>query len=158
MDFPFTVPGWEQIPLTLRVGSSFAGPKIFHEGKPLERVKGQIRTFALEQADGSRLVLRLKNRGLDWLVPNIIHGDHTIEAVPPLPLAYQVISLLPFILIFAGGVLGGLFAGLAAIINLRLFHSGLPAWAKLILSLVVLAGATLIWFVVATWFRSLIRH
>ncbi len=158
MDFPFVVPGWEHVPLTLRTGSFFPVATIVHAGRPLEKVRGRTRTFALEQPDGSRLVRALRTRGLDWLAPQVVHEDRVVFAAPPLPPAYQALSFLPFVLVMAGGALGGVLALAARTGNLRLLRGTLPAPAKVILCLLVDLAAALVWFVLATLLRAALRH
>jgi hypothetical protein len=155
MDFPFTLPGCEHIPLTLRTGL-FSGAKILYQGIPLKKIPG--RKFVLGLSDGSDLTLGLKPNALDLLVPQVVYNNDVIPVAPKLPVYQQVLVYLPFLLMFIGGGIGGLCGGVGAIVNLHIFHSSQHSAVKVLLSILTTVGAGVLWLIAAVALNLAIRH
>lgn len=69
-----------------------------------------------------------------------------------------VLVLVPLALIGVGGLVGGLFGGAGAALNLSLARRRLPAGAKVAAMLGVGIAAAVLYFVVAATIRSLLPH
>ncbi len=154
MDYTFTVPGFENVPLTLRT-SIFGSPKILCNGVALE--KDSTRNFNLALSDGAKLTLRLKPRTLDF-VPQILYGGQVLEVTPPLAPYQMVLTYLPLGLISIGGAIGGACGAAAMGINMSIFHGRQSAAIKVILSILTTFCAVLVWLIAAVAFTLLFHH
>lgn len=154
MDYPFIVPGYEHISLSLRT-HLFSGPTILYAGEPLKKIPN--RKYVLTLSDGSDLTLGLKHGGFD-LVPRVTYNDQVIQVAPKLPVYQQVLINAPFILIFIGGAVGGICGALAAVVNAKIFRADYPVAVKVTLSVVVSFAAALFWFCVAVVLNLAIHH
>jgi hypothetical protein len=154
VDYPFTVPGYEHVPLVLRP-SVWKASVILYNGVPLE--KTGIGKYRLMFSDGSQLDLQVKPGGLTF-TPQVVHGNDVIKPVPPLP-AYAIVFIyLPLALIAFGGAIGGGCGGAAAAINAGIFRSDFHPAVKILLSLLSAMGAILLWLVFAVIFGLAFPH
>ncbi|SDF51427.1 hypothetical protein SAMN04488542_11219 [Fontibacillus panacisegetis] len=81
--------------------------------------------------------------------PIVLLDGQEIEIAKKLKAYEWVISMLPLLLIFIGGALGGLLGALGFSVNVLLFRSKLPTAVKVILSILVLGVTVITHFVVA---------
>jgi hypothetical protein len=144
VDYPFTVPGYEHVPLALRA-SAWGASQILYNGAPLE--KTGVGKFRLAFSDGSQLDLQVKPGGLTF-TPQVVHGNDVIKPVPPLPGYAFVFIYLPLALIAFGGAVGGGCGGAAAAINAGIFRSEQPTALKIVFSLLAAMGAVMLWLVI----------
>jgi hypothetical protein len=153
VDYPFTVPGYEQVPLVLRAGGMGASV-ILYQGVPLEKA-GPGKYF-LKFSDGSRLDLQVKPGGFT-LTPQVVHGSEVIKPAPPLPWYAHIFIYLPLALVAIGGVIGGGCGGAAAAINAGIFRSGHHPAVQVLLALLSTLGAAVVWLCVGI-LVNLVRH
>src|SRR5262245_38075039 len=69
---------------------------------------------------------------------------------PPVPVVLRFVAVVPFALVFLGGLVGGLFGGIGWAVNMAILRLGLPWAAKAVLMLAVLVATFLTWVAVAS--------
>lgn len=140
MEVPVAFSGLEPGRLTLR--SMGIGGALYLDGSRLRARKGLLE---VPTRDGP-VEVRYVPRRLGFDVPDLEVDGRQVEVVPALPVAALALAVLPLLLIFVGGALGGLLGGAAATANLAVMRTGMPWAARVPVCLVmtVLAvGATL---------------
>ncbi len=74
---------------------------------------------------------------MDMFTPKIVFAGQEIEVMPPLPPLWVVWAYLPLLLIFVGGMIGGLCGGAAAAGTLSVLRSEMPRWARILIALLL---------------------
>lgn len=95
---------------------------------PMQPSKGyfhSLRAYMVPMPDGSERHLTLQNRFYDF-VPEVYVNDKPVLLARALQTWEYVITSLPILLVFAGGLLGGLCGLVATFINLRIMRSERP--------------------------------
>ena len=72
--------------------------------------------------------------------------DQQIELEPPMPYWQRIFMLLPWVLVFVGGLIGGLFAGLGMELNRRLARSDMRLPLKVVSMILTTLLAMGLWF------------
>jgi hypothetical protein len=106
------------------------------------------RAFTLQGTDGHPVVATLGRTALFASVPPVEVNGETHLAVEPPPLVVRIIGMLPIILVTFGGLLGGLVAVLAIIVNFKVAGSSLSTGAKSGAMIAVAAAAFVVWLVI----------
>lgn len=153
MDHPFVLPGYPDLNLSLRPGGFFGTAKILKDGVLLKKTKG-ITSVPLE--DGSFLELKTKT-GADPFGPKVVFAGEEIEVLPPVSPWWQMWAYLPFLLIFVGGLVGGLCGGAGAYGTLAALRSNLPAWARIVIALLAPPLSILLYLAIAIFFTLKFR-
>ncbi len=166
MEFPFTLPGYPEVPLILRFGL-LGSRKIIYQGKPLLKIRWNQRKYILQLSDWVELKLELKPQSLNFFVPDVVYNGQVIRVTPVLP-AYQIIIIyLPLLWVFFAvasiggafsGGLAGLFGALAVETNLRIFYDTQTVVVKVVRSLIVLLASILFWLIAATLLSLLLEN
>ena len=132
MEFPLSVPGFEGRNLTVKAAGLFSGPKIFIDGEPAGKgpKAGQL---VLRRNDGSQAIARLRNNIIDP-VPTITIDEKPVKVAEPLKWYEWLWAGLPVVLVFVGGLLGGLCGGVAAYANGHILRSGLNGVVKFLVT------------------------
>lgn len=71
-----------------------------------------------------------------------------------LPLSVHFMAGWPLILVLFGGAIGGLFAGLAYVVNLKIYRSELTKMNKILANLMSGMVAIMLWWLVASWVQA----
>lgn len=79
----------------------------------------------------------------------------TLEKAPLLKKAH-LLAGWPLLLILVGGAIGGAFAGLAYVINIKIYKSSLSKMQKILANLLCGMSAISLWWFIATWVQSTI--
>ena len=147
MDFPFTLPGYQNIPLVFRL-EFIKTPAIIYNNKALPR-KGK--KFILPLSNGTELILVLKYfRDPEIILPRIEFQNQLIRVAPPLPVYQYIISFLPLVLMWGGGALGGALGFAAAYSNLFFFRDpGNSPPIKYVLAILSTIAAVVVWYAIA---------
>jgi hypothetical protein len=121
--------------------------KLYADGQevPLQSKPGlfsQIRSFMVPMADGSERQLTLKIRFYDPVPEAHVDGEPILLAKALTPWEY-VVACIPMLLIFGGGLLGGIFGVAAMVANISMMRSERPAGLRIAFC----AGITLMAFV-----------
>lgn len=157
MQYPFTVPGFENRQLCVETGGFWSGAKLLIDGEPAPKgpKRGQ---FSLRRLDGTEVIAQLRITNYLDPIPQVIIEGHSFSAVEPLKWYQWVWGGLPFALVIIGGALGGLFGGIALVINGRMFRSNRNGWAKYLLSGAISLGAVIAYFVSAFLFNQTVLN
>jgi hypothetical protein len=149
MDLPFRIPGTTEPEIVVR-RSALGGLQVLVNGAP---VKGQRGRYPLQLPDGSVKELRLTGQ---WTgLKAVVDGVET-PLEPTIPKYLLVLIFLPVGLVGLGGLIGGTFGGLGALINTGVARLSLPTAGKVIAMLGVTVLAAALYVVAAVAFRSAI--
>jgi hypothetical protein len=158
MNYPIEIVGFEGQTLEVKF-STFAGPQLLINGQPAPEgpKRGQM---ILRRTASTEVIATWKSQSFGLDVPRLVVAGEEIKVVDPLKWYELVWSGWPVVLIFGGGILGGLIGPIAFVINLRILRSarstpikfGLTAVVSVLtvvvyLSLVVLLPARLDYWV-----------
>lgn len=149
MQYPLTVPGFEDHQLAFETGGFWSGAKLLVDGEPAPKgpKRGQ---FVLHRLDGSEAIAQLRTTNPLDPVPQVVIDGQSFPVTEPLKWYQWLWGGLPFVLVIIGGALGGLFGGAALVINGQVFRSNLKGVAKYFLSGLVSLGTVIAFFVAAT--------
>jgi hypothetical protein len=155
MDFPFTLPGYPNFPLVFRLGI-VKSPAILYNNKPLPR---QGRNFILPLSNGIELELKLKYfKDLDVILPRIEFQNQLIRLAPPLPAYQYIFFLLPLVLVFVGGAIGGSLGAAAAYYNMYNLHDPKDStMVKNILASLTIIAAVIGWVAIGLVIGTFIK-
>lgn len=152
MQYPLTVPGFENRQLVVESSGIWSGAKLLIDGEPAPKgpKRGQ---FVLHRFDGSEAIAQF--RGTNFLdpIPQVVIDGKPFSATEPLKWYQWLWCGLPFVLAIIGGALGGLFGGIACAINGRVFRYNLNGLAKYLLTGLVSLGAVVAFLISATLFN-----
>lgn len=129
MRYPVRLDGFEGQTIEVESGGLFSGPKILVNRQPAPRGTSR-QEVVLRRNDGTNVVATLKPSlfGLD--VPQLVVAGRTISVVEPLKWYEWAWSALPILLVFVGGLLGGVLGFFGLIANARIFRSQMTGLAK----------------------------
>ena len=143
MRFPISRSGFEGQDLAVETAGLFRGPRVLHNGNPVERRKGR---YPVRSNSGQEVLIQLKSNYVDP-IPKVIFGDQTIVLARPLTWYEYIWIGLPILLVLAGGALGAIVGVTATYTSARIFRSGRGAFAKYALTGLV-SIASLVVFVI----------
>jgi hypothetical protein len=152
MEYPLSYPGLEGLNLTVKQ-AGFSGAKLLQNGIPLKKQGG---CYTVQNNAGAPVSIKLKSSAFD-LVPKVVIGNDTIEVAPKLRWYGQLWAGLPLLLVFIGGLLGGLIGGIAVIKNQKILRSERSAPTRYALAGLISAGAFVVWFVAAAAIVMLVQ-
>jgi hypothetical protein len=156
MQYPLSLPGFENRGLFVETGGFWSGAKIIIDGEPAPKgpKRGQ---FLLRRLDGTEIIAQLRvNNFLDPIPQVVIDGENILIA-EPLKWYQWVWGGLPFALAIIGGALGGLLGGIALVINGRVFRSDLKNPVKYLLTGIISIATVIAFFVSAVLLNLTIR-
>ena len=148
MRFPVSVPGMEGQSVEVVTPGLSGSVKVIVNGVPAQ-AGSQRGAFLVQRPDGQVSVIQLKPGSvLDGAVRITVDGTPQILGTPRKP--FEIVLIwMPAVLMFAGGAIGGVFAGIAISINLALFQSKKPNGVKYGGAILMAAGAFALYFAVA---------
>jgi hypothetical protein len=132
--------------------SVFSGPKLLLNGAAVKKVKGR---YPVISDSGTEKLVQMRYNLIDP-VPTLKIDEQTVNLLEPLQWYEYAWSGLPFLLVFAGGALGGLVGGAATIANGRIFRSNRGQIAKYGLAGLITVSAVVVFFVLAIALRAAI--
>jgi len=146
-------PAFKRQHLSVETASSvFSGPKLLLNGAVVKKANGR---YPVTSDVGAEKLVQMRYNLVDP-VPTLKIDDQTVNLVEPLQWYEYAWSGLPFLLVFAGGALGGLVGGVATIANGRIFRSERGQIAKYGLAGLITIFAVVVFFVLAIALRSAI--
>lgn len=153
MRYPLVVPGFENQSLEVDVDVWWSGARLFVDGQPAPKgaKRGQLR---LRRDDGSEALATLKLSNPLDPIPQVVIDGQVFQIAEPLKWYELVWGGIPFLLVFVGGLIGGLFGGFGALINSRLFRTNWIPALKYAATALVTVLAVLGYWVSAGLFRS----
>lgn len=147
MRFPVSLPGFEDGRLEVESGL-WSGPRLLLDGQ--EAPRGAKRgEYLLRTSFGYEQAAVLQQGTFLDSAPSIVFGGETYRLAPPLRWYQWAWGGLPLLLMIVGGALGGMFGGLAAAINFRIFRSSRPPALQFVGAGLVSLAAVLLYFVTA---------
>ena len=126
--FPIPLKAFGNQKIEVEVSGVFAKTRLLVNGVPAEKGHRQGE-FILYYPDGNRVSLFLLNSFFD-MIPKVQINGEIVEILPPITRIQYLIAGLGFVLIFAGGGIGGLLGMVSFLINIRLLRSIQPAVLK----------------------------
>ncbi len=155
MSYIANLEGFEGQKIEVKV-SFWTGPKLYINGvlAPKGLRRGEM---VLQRNDGRPVYAAWRPQFLGLDVPQLVVDGKVISLAPPLKWYQWVWSALPVLLVFWGGLMGGIFGIIAFSINTSIFRSTRSDAYKYILAGVVSILATLIYLVLATIISILIN-
>jgi hypothetical protein len=133
----------------------FVGAKLLVDGQPAPAAgRGK---FWLTGLDGSRVEAKLAGTFGAYL-PAIVVGGVRHQAGPKLPAVLVVLAFLPFLLVFGGGLLGGVCGAIGWSLNNHIARGSWPMAGRVAAMLAVTVVFGITFAVVAVLFRTAIAR
>jgi len=126
MQFPISRSGFEGQNLAVETAGLFRGPRVLHNGNPVQKRDGR---YPVRSNSGQEVSIKLKMNFVDP-IPKVIFGDETIVLARPLTWYEWIWIGLPFLLVVTGGILGAVIGVTATYTCARIFRSGRSPFAK----------------------------
>jgi hypothetical protein len=143
-------PSFKRQHLFVETASVFSGPKLLLNGAVVKKEKGR---YPVTSDSGAEKLIQMRYNLVDP-VPSLKIDGEAVNLVEPLQWYEYAWSGLPILLVFAGGLLGGLVGGVATMANGRLFRSERGSIAKYGLAGLITVSAVAAFFVLAIGLRS----
>jgi len=135
MRYAFTPPGFANQGLAIELSGPFSEPRLLIAGERARRGPGK-RTYVIQRDDGTGTLAKLEGAAVFVDPIPRVRIDDTLHEVAPRLRWYEMVACwLPVSLILTGGVLGGVFGGLAVAVNARVFRLGWSSaltWAAVV--------------------------
>jgi hypothetical protein len=128
----------------------FRTPKLLLNDAVVKKEKGR---YSVTSDSGAEKLIQMRYNLVDP-VPKLKIDGEAVNLLEPLQWYEYAWSGLPILLVFAGGMLGGLVGGIATMANGRLFRSERGSIAKYGLAGLITVSAAVIFFVLAIGLRS----
>lgn len=156
MQYPLSLPGFENRRLLVETGGFWSGAKIMIDGEPAPKgpKRGQ---FLLRRNDGTEIIAQLRVHNFLDPVPQVVIGGENIQIAEPLKWYQWVWGGFPFALAIIGGALGGLVGGIALVINGRIFRSDIKNPTKYLLTGIISTITVIAFFILAVLLNLTIR-
>jgi hypothetical protein len=128
--------------------------QVFVDGKEVRKQKPHG-YYGIELGNGCIKKLKIKGASFDG-IPRVFLEDKEIVLARKLLLYEYLIAGFPFVLVFFGGAIGGLFGALATLYNFRIIRSNMSLMIKMlsIIASTIIAG--LFYLIFATIFLLLL--
>ncbi len=148
MSYTVNIEGFEGQKIEVKV-SFWTGAKLFVNG--IQAPRGPKRgEMVLQRNDGSQAYVTWKPQAFGLDVPQLVVDGKTINLVPPLKWYQWVWSALPILLVFWGGLLGGIAGVIAFSINTQIFRSQSNEVLKYVFTGLITIVAAVIYLIVGT--------
>lgn len=156
MEYPVRIAGFEGRQIVVKSGGLFSGAKLLVDGQPAP--KGEKRgELLLRRNDGTDVPAQLRMTNFLDPVPVVVINGEQIHVVEPLKWYEWVWAGSPILLVFAGGLLGGLTGGVAAVVNGRILRSQTNTALKYAITGLISFSAVITYLVLAVVFGLLTR-
>jgi hypothetical protein len=160
MQYIVDIEGFENQTITIQSAGLLLtpGPKLFVDGNVPDKGPKR-RQYILKRDDGTETIAKLQNVlfGFDP-VPQLVIDDKLYKVLETITWYQGVWSALSILVLFLGGAIGGLFAGLAFTLNIRIFHSKLSGFVKFALSGVVSLLAVIATFIISLFLNGYLNR
>ena len=157
MNYSIQIEGFEGQNIEVQPPKLFDSPKLLVNGQRAS--SGPKRNqMVLRRNDGKEVIAFWKPRFLGLDVPQLSVDGKIIDVVEPLKWYERAWSGLSVLLIFSGGIIGGVVGFISFSINMKIFRSPLQTGAKYFASAGVSAAAVIIYFIVASLFLTAIGN
>jgi hypothetical protein len=143
-------PAFKRRHLSVETASVFSAPKLLLNSTVVKKVKGR---YPVTSDSGAEKLIQLRYNLVDP-VPTLKIDGEAVNLLEPLQWYEYAWSGLPILLVFAGGLLGGLVGGVATMANGRLFRSERGSIAKYGLAGLITASSAVIFYMLAIGLRS----
>lgn len=144
-------PAFKRQHLSVETASSvFSSPKLLLNGVAVKKERGR---YPVTSDFGGEKLIQMRYNLVDP-VPTLKIDEQTVNLLEPLQWYEYAWSGLPILLVFAGGLLGGLVGGVATIANGRIFRSERGQIVKYGLAGLITVSAVVLFFVLAITLRS----
>jgi hypothetical protein len=148
MNYPIRIEGCEGQNIEVQLSTMFAGPKLFVNGQPASKGPGRSQMI-LRRNDGNEIIATWKPMFLGLDVPQLSVNGIIIEVVEPLKWYEWVWSGIPILLIFSGGLIGGVIGFFSFTLSTKIFRSSFSTIGKYLVSAAISIAAVVIFFGIA---------
>jgi hypothetical protein len=145
--------GFEGQQIEIKPAGSFSAAKVLVNGKPAGKgpKRGQM---LMRKNDGTEVIANWQPAMMGFDMPKLVVDGKVITLAKPIKWYEMVWSALPILLVFMGGLLGGItgFIGFSA--NLKVFRSELNTAVKFMLTAGISVAAVIAYIVLAMLFYA----
>lgn len=155
MNYVVNLEGFEGQKIEVQPAGVWSSAKLFVNG--LEPRQGPKRgEMILTRNDGKEVVAKWQSAFLD--VPKLVVENKVINVAKPLTWYEWIWNGWPIVLIFGGGLLGGLFGGAALALNLAVFRSQQNTLLRYVLTGAISFGAVIAYLIIGIGVSLLINQ
>jgi hypothetical protein len=153
MKIPVSLKGFENRNFCVRPAGLLFGPQLFVDGARVKTCRGRC---TLRNNQGQDIQLKIKFNLIDP-IPKINAEGDILELAPRLKKLEYIWLGLPVILLFIGGIIGGLCAFWGVYFNFRVFRSRLPVFAKFMITGIITSAVFVAYYLMATKAALILR-
>jgi hypothetical protein len=143
MKHRFTLSGFEDQTLEIQT-SVLGGARLLINGQPAPR-GAKHGEMLLRRSDGAVEIARWRAVLKGWDTPQLVIGGKALTIVAPLRWYEWLWSALPMLLVFSGGIFGGMAGAIAVSLNAYIFRAPMPAALRYLLTATISLSALLLY-------------
>ena len=145
--------GFEGQNIEVKPPSFFSGAQLLVNGSPAEKgpKRGQM---CLRKNDGSEVIASWQPTMMGFDLPKLVVDGEVIEIAKPIKWYEMIWSAFPLLIIFVGGLIGGVVGFIGFALNAKVFRSKLNTLVKFLLTAGISILAVVVYFVLAMLFYA----
>jgi len=148
MNYNFTLPDFEGAEFEMEISIWTGGVKLSKDGMPLEQSSEDGKPFLIPDGRGN-IIKAYPKRSFPNSVPSLEINGVKSQIAPSLKVHEYIIGGLPLLLVFAGGLLGGIIGAVGVITNYNILREEDTILSKYIKVFSITFGCYLGYFLVA---------
>ncbi|MDH5826679.1 hypothetical protein ACFX5U_10440 [Sphingobacterium sp. SG20118] len=148
MKYQFTLPAFPNSKFEMDISFWTGKSKLFKDETQVERSTEKGKPFLISDPNGDFVKAYPKPSFLD-IVPTLQIDDIKYSIVERLPWYLMIFALLPFLLVFTGGGLGGGIGAVASLFNLQILRDNNAGNIKYLKVIGVTCAAFSVYFLIA---------
>ena len=155
MTIQLDINGFEGQNIEVKPPSFFSGAQLLVNGSPAEKgpKRGQLR---LQKNDGTDVIASWQPTMMGFDLPKLVVDGEVIEISEPIKWYEMAWSAFPLLIIFVGGLIGGVIGFIGFTINAKVFRSDLHTIVKFLLTAGISVLSVIIYLVLAVLFHTAI--
>ena len=149
---PIQIPGFENRRIEAHTNAMSGRNSLTIDGRAA--TPGPKRGQFLLQTDDGREVLAAFKPAFPDTIPTLIVDGQTIRLAPKLQWYEMVWACFPILLLFVGGLIGGVMGFVGLSINLQIFRAKMPVAARYALAALVSIVCIAVWVLIGSLLQS----